>query len=292
MSADAAICTSLPKQRHHSNRSNTGRKQPLVLFGVIAAHLTLLGLVMTFSSQHDSLQPKEKPAKSLDVVRVQIVREPVNASIVSSPQAGVIPMSAQDKPAETPKPASAETEKPQPALQRASQSPTPKAQPIALSHSTPTALPNATINLSPTVSERGITEPTAPSTASKTGNTEGNTTAASSGKTAAPSQGGAAQTGAFSPPRFGVAYLHNPAPQYPSIAKRMGEEGQVLLKVLVSPEGGAQEVRVHKSSGSETLDKAALKAVRKWRFVPAKMGEAALAAWVQVPIVFKLSQGE
>lgn len=89
-------------------------------------------------------------------------------------------------------------------------------------------------------------------------------------------------------PKFGVAYLNNPAPEYPGMAKRAGEEGRVLLKVLVSAEGEAETVSLEKSSGSERLDNAAREAVSRWRFVPARKGGQALSAYVIVPIKFSL----
>lgn len=90
------------------------------------------------------------------------------------------------------------------------------------------------------------------------------------------------------PPKFGVAYLNNPAPSYPRISKRTGEEGRVLLKVLVSAKGDAESVSLEKSSGFERLDEAAKEAVKKWRFVPARKGERALSAYVLVPVKFSL----
>ena len=68
----------------------------------------------------------------------------------------------------------------------------------------------------------------------------------------------------------------------------MGDEGKVMLRVFVTPEGTAGEVRVLTSSGSPMFDDAAMAAVRQWRFVPARQGDNAVSAWVQVPIVFKL----
>lgn len=68
----------------------------------------------------------------------------------------------------------------------------------------------------------------------------------------------------------------------------MGEEGKVLLHVLVTSGGLAKKVKLHHTSGSDSLDNAAIKAVKKWRFVPAKLGDQAVEAWVYVPIVFKL----
>jgi periplasmic protein TonB len=95
-------------------------------------------------------------------------------------------------------------------------------------------------------------------------------------------------TGPATAPRFDAAYLNNPKPEYPRLAKRMGEQGRVMLRAHVTPEGMADEVRVHSSSGSSLLDESALQAVRKWKFVPARRGTAAIADWVNVPIDFKL----
>jgi periplasmic protein TonB len=89
-------------------------------------------------------------------------------------------------------------------------------------------------------------------------------------------------------PKFGVAYLNNPAPDYPGMAKRAGEQGRVLLKVLVSAEGAAESVDLEKSSGFERLDNAAKDAVSRWRFIPARKGGQALGAYVIVPIKFSL----
>ncbi|MFZ9759375.1 MAG: TonB family protein, partial [Burkholderiaceae bacterium] len=82
-------------------------------------------------------------------------------------------------------------------------------------------------------------------------------------------------------PRFDADYLNNPKPGYPMMSKRLGEEGQVLLRVLVSSQGSAEQVQLLRSSGFPRLDEAAQEAVAKWRFVPAKVGSVATTAWVQ-----------
>lgn len=92
------------------------------------------------------------------------------------------------------------------------------------------------------------------------------------------------------PPRFGVSYLNNPAPDYPPLSRRLNEEGRVLMRVLVSAQGNAEEVRVTKSSGSERLDDAAVDAVKRWRFVPATKNNQPLSAYVLVPIKFSLAE--
>ena len=70
----------------------------------------------------------------------------------------------------------------------------------------------------------------------------------------------------------------------------MGEEGRVILRVLVTPQGAAETLEVKTSSGSPRLDAAAVNTVRNWRFVPARRGEATVQSWVLVPIVFKLEK--
>ena len=92
------------------------------------------------------------------------------------------------------------------------------------------------------------------------------------------------------PPQFGAAYLNNPKPGYPAAAKRMGMEGIVLLKVLVSRDGNALKIEIAQSSGHDILDKSATEAVRNWRFVPARQGDFPVEEWVQVPVAFHLKR--
>ncbi len=89
-------------------------------------------------------------------------------------------------------------------------------------------------------------------------------------------------------PIFDAAYLRNPAPEYPAIAKRRGMEGRVLLKVLVTSDGNADTVQVLNSSGYGILDAAATRAVEAWKFIPAKLGDETVMAEVVVPMEFRL----
>ena len=105
------------------------------------------------------------------------------------------------------------------------------------------------------------------------------------------SEHSAARRGTPSPvsrARFDAAYLDNPRPVYPRVSRRTGEQGRVLLRVRVEASGAPSNVQLHTSSGSRRLDKAALEAVNRWRFEPAKRGETAIASWIVVPIDFKL----
>lgn len=90
------------------------------------------------------------------------------------------------------------------------------------------------------------------------------------------------------PPSANAAYLKNPAPEYPQMAQRRGWEGTVLLRVEVLASGKPGQIQIQKSSGRDALDAAALAAVKRWSFVPAKQGDVAQSGWVSVPIDFKL----
>jgi len=89
-------------------------------------------------------------------------------------------------------------------------------------------------------------------------------------------------------PTLNADYLNNPAPAYPSASRQLGEQGKVLLRVLVNTDGAVEQVTLRKSSGFDRLDQAAQDTVQKWRFVPARRGEQVVSAWVVVPVSFSL----
>jgi protein TonB len=87
-----------------------------------------------------------------------------------------------------------------------------------------------------------------------------------------------------------ASYLDNPPPRYPEKARLRKQEGTVLLDVRISTDGTSEDVRVLSSSGYALLDRAALEAVRQWRFVPAKRGSQLIEANVEVPIKFQIQR--
>jgi protein TonB len=93
---------------------------------------------------------------------------------------------------------------------------------------------------------------------------------------------------AIEPPHFNVAYLNNPRPAYPPIARKLGLEGVVLLRVDVSANGAPEKIVIAHTSGATLLDEAAMKAVQGWTFVPARRGDTPIAHPVEVPIRFHL----
>lgn len=84
-------------------------------------------------------------------------------------------------------------------------------------------------------------------------------------------------------------YLHNPAPVYPPLSRRRGEQGRVIVSALVSSDGLVKEASVEVSSGFARLDEAALSAVRAWRFVPATRDDVAVHKRHLIPLIFVLS---
>lgn len=92
----------------------------------------------------------------------------------------------------------------------------------------------------------------------------------------------------FIPPRFNADYLQNPTPAYPALARRMHEQGRVMIRVLVSVDGLPERIELKTSSGFARLDQAALETIQSWKFVPARQGSEKIAAWVVVPITFSL----
>lgn len=79
-------------------------------------------------------------------------------------------------------------------------------------------------------------------------------------------------------------------PIYPRIARESGWEGTVLVRVTVQPDGSPESIKIRKSSGHVALDRAALEAVKKWRFLPAKDGNIPIRSVVEIPINFDLKK--
>ncbi|MDQ3494414.1 MAG: energy transducer TonB, partial [Pseudomonadota bacterium] len=78
------------------------------------------------------------------------------------------------------------------------------------------------------------------------------------------------------------------APAYPPAAFRAREEGTVLVRAEVDASGNPTNVTVARRSSSRELDRAALDAVRGWKFAPAIRDGKAVAATVEVPVEFTL----
>jgi protein TonB len=71
------------------------------------------------------------------------------------------------------------------------------------------------------------------------------------------------------------------------MARKLGLEGLVLLRVEVSANGTPEKIVISQTSGTTLLDDAAMRAVQGWTFVPARRGDTPIAHPVEVPIRFK-----
>lgn len=81
-------------------------------------------------------------------------------------------------------------------------------------------------------------------------------------------------------------------PDYPSAARRDNIEGFVDLEVTVSASGNVTDVRVAHAEPAAVFDKAALSAVRKWKYDPQYTDGLASQAVVKVHLVFKGGEAE
>lgn len=84
-------------------------------------------------------------------------------------------------------------------------------------------------------------------------------------------------------------YAYNPPPDYPMLLRENNISGVVHIQVLVQTDGSPREINVHKSSGYRLMDEAAVRAVRRWRFIPAMENGRISAGWVEFPIRFSLT---
>jgi protein TonB len=96
------------------------------------------------------------------------------------------------------------------------------------------------------------------------------------------------QTSSVELPSSRLHQDYNPRPPYPALSKRLGEQGQVLVRVRVNTNGEVSEGSIKTSSGFGRLDAIALSTVLRWRFTPGSIGGAQQAMWVNVHIRFVL----
>lgn len=90
------------------------------------------------------------------------------------------------------------------------------------------------------------------------------------------------------PPRAEAGQLTNPAPVYPSLSRRLHEQGVVILEILIKSDGTVGEIKIKTSSGFKRLDDTAVKAVKQWRYQPATQGNKKIDFWYEQPVEFSL----
>lgn len=242
---------------------------------VLAGHLSMIGVMVVFGVGSFT-PPAPRP------IQVQLVSpssqdksSPRPRSLSTPPPAPIV---AADTPATS---ASAQQVKPQPqppippVTSAAPPSPTrapavPRAAMPMLETSPATSLsvPNDSVSTSPapSVVAPAVRQPQA---------------------TASPS-GGSAADRLDRGPTVDASFQGNRLPDYPPMSRRLGEQGVVVLRVFITPDGRASDVALVKSSGSTRLDRSAMDAVRQWRFVPARQGGRPVGAWYEWRWEFRL----
>lgn len=87
-----------------------------------------------------------------------------------------------------------------------------------------------------------------------------------------------------------VSCSHHTAPAYPAVSQRLGETGQVLLRVELDESGRVSTARIEQSSNYTRLDEAALAAVKTWICAPPTRGGKPVGAVALQPFRFKLME--
>ncbi len=77
-------------------------------------------------------------------------------------------------------------------------------------------------------------------------------------------------------------------PTYPEIAQEAGIEGVVVVQAFIDEKGRVKETLILKGVPNTGLDEAAMEAIRKTRFRPAKQRERAVGVWISIPVNFRL----
>jgi len=109
---------------------------------------------------------------------------------------------------------------------------------------------------------------------------------------AGPGGGGGVGEGESGGGYSGAGFLYGTLPGYPQSARRAGREGVVTVRVLVGTDGAAVSVTVRVTSGHEDFDNAAVQAIRKWRFSPARRGGTPVASFHDIRVRFRLEDAK
>ena len=215
----------------------------------VLLHVILAFLFMLGLMEHTITPPEAPP------VLVELMQSQPTPKTIEQPVAKPLPVPPRPQPVAAP-------------------APTPQPQPSPSKVSTPTEVAQA----APVAPVSAPTAPTPPAPRAEA-------TPAPAPPSPAPVVTAPSKTDVSIPASYSAS---NQKPIYPNMSKRLGEQGTVVLRVLVKADGSAGEVEVKSSSNYSRLDQAAIDAVKTWRFNPAKIDGKATDEWYQVPIPFKL----
>jgi protein TonB len=71
-------------------------------------------------------------------------------------------------------------------------------------------------------------------------------------------------------------------------ARKAGLQGTSLLKIQILPDGSVGEIQLVQSAGDPSLDEAAQRAVKQWKFKPGLSGSKPITTWMMLPVKFEL----
>jgi protein TonB len=83
--------------------------------------------------------------------------------------------------------------------------------------------------------------------------------------------------------------IHRVQPDYPALARQVRVQGQVVLRAMISREGAIEDLQV--VSGHPMLVRAAVEAVRQWRYRPYELNGEPVEVETEVKVNFVLSGG-
>lgn len=186
-------------------------------------------------------------------------------------------------PLEKAAPPAPEPKRPAPPPARTRLTPAPAQAPAAKPRPKPAAAPTQSAAPAPTPSVDAPALPSVDAPAAPMAGAPGSDSAGARGPAGPASTGSGVEL-----PSSGAGYLQNPPPVYPAISKRLGEQGKVLVRVLIGADGNPQTAEIKRSSGFDRLDRSALEYVMKCRYVPGKVGGIPQAMWYEAPVSFVL----
>lgn len=101
-------------------------------------------------------------------------------------------------------------------------------------------------------------------------------------------EGNSRDSGVRTPPSF----RSGAKPAYPQAARKARWEGTVVVRVFINADGSVASAALRESSGFDILDEAALQAVSKWSYNPAKKGSVPITSYHDVKVRFRLDEAE
>ncbi|HYD94348.1 MAG TPA: energy transducer TonB [Noviherbaspirillum sp.] len=226
---------------------------------LIAAVATLLLHAALIAAVVAALPDAPEPPVPPEPLKVDLLKQPPPApAVLPVPQPAAPPPAARPQPSARPE-AQAAAPSPRPAAR----TPAPEAAPVPAPAPPAAALTPAPVPFPP--------QAAAPAQAPRA---------------AAPAAPPASRSDAYVDPSYLATQTEK---WYPSVSRKLGDEGRVVLKVGISKDGRAENVELKEASGNPVLDKAAVAMAKSLAFRPATANGAPVPATIELPVAFRLT---